>query len=718
MKKLLSLLLCAALLTGAALPALAAEDSADAQLARVTQAVKSTLDLDTECYTSFHGERQEQTLATLWSLYWEGEEGSLAVSALEAGTIVEYRLDTPEAEPFSQNSLPAFPAGDPAEARASAQAFLDRVLDPTSESVTLEDPAAPDRLDSDSYRFSGSVLLHDLPSPLHYSLTVRAEDSTVTRFYRDVPETLFLGNVPSPVSRTDLDKASQALHDTLELRLEYVRLEEEDSAATLVYLPESSHRFYVDAQTGRLTDLTELERDMSTAGGGSNGDTAAPEAAPDKGLSEAEQEGIRKLEGVLSSDALDQKLRSVPAYGLDRYELVSAVFSLEEAPENPEKPAVHCVLRYSRSADAGVYSRTFVVDARTGAVQSLFSSRPWEEESSPALSQEQALRRAEAFLGEFCGERADHLALYQPEEAGEEAQAVYSFQFARQENGYFFPEHFYSLEIDGEDGSVCGLSFCYDEGVTFPLPEDLCTMEEALAIWAETYPVTLGYLLVPQTLDPSDPAALRLSQMGWTSYYTLRLGYTMDQEEAYQGVHAGTGELIRFDYTSSSDTLTYDDLEGHWARASIERLAQYRVGYEGGSFRPSQTLTQWDLVCLLFSLRYRPLDPANATPEERDTAYSAAYELGFLTRDQRSEEAILTRADLIRCLLDGAGYGPVARLDGIFTCSYPDRAAIPAADLGYAALAQGLGLVSGPWSGTRNATRGEAAALLCRLMER
>ena len=60
----------------------------------------------------------------------------------------------------------------------------------------------------------------------------------------------------------------------------------------------------------------------------------------------------------------------------------------------------------------------------------------------------------------------------------------------------------------------------------------------------------------------------------------------------------------------------------------------------------------------------------------------------------------------------------MARLEGIFTCSYPDRAAIPAADLGYAALAQGLGLVSGPWSGTRNATRGEAAALLCRLMER
>ena len=49
MKKLLSLLLSVLLLTGAALPAAAAEEAdADAKLAEITQSVKDTLSLDTD----------------------------------------------------------------------------------------------------------------------------------------------------------------------------------------------------------------------------------------------------------------------------------------------------------------------------------------------------------------------------------------------------------------------------------------------------------------------------------------------------------------------------------------------------------------------------------------------------------------------------------------------------------------------------------------------
>lgn len=59
-----------------------------------------------------------------------------------------------------------------------------------------------------------------------------------------------------------------------------------------------------------------------------------------------------------------------------------------------------------------------------------------------------------------------------------------------------------------------------------------------------------------------------------------------------------------------------------------------------------------------------------------------------------------------------------ARLQGIYTCTYSDAAAIPEADLGYAAIAQALGMVRGSYQGDRTATRGELAAMLCRLLER
>ena len=78
----------------------------------------------------------------------------------------------------------------------------------------------------------------------------------------------------------------------------------------------------------------------------------------------------------------------------------------------------------------------------------------------------------------------------------------------------------------------------------------------------------------------------------------------------------------------------------------------------------------------------------------------------------------VTRGQAVKCLLDCAGYGPAARLQGIYTCTYSDAAAIPEADLGYAAIAQALGMVRGSYQGDRTATRGELAAMLCRLLER
>ena len=91
--------------------------------------------------------------------------------------------------------------------------------------------------------------------------------------------------------------------------------------------------------------------------------------------------------------------------------------------------------------------------------------------------------------------------------------------------------------------------------------------------------------------------------------------------------------------------------------------------------------------------------------------------MGALTAREREDAAILTRSDVVRMLLDAAGYGSAARLEGIFTCAYTDRADIPADELGYAALAQALGLAQGVYAGAHTATRAEAAVMLCRLLE-
>ena len=79
------------------------------------------------------------------------------------------------------------------------------------------------------------------------------------------------------------------------------------------------------------------------------------------------------------------------------------------------------------------------MDARTGAVQSIWSSAPWlEEGESPALTREQAQARAEDYLSRLCGGRWDTLALAEEESLEESRRPYYTFTYVRQSDGIPF----------------------------------------------------------------------------------------------------------------------------------------------------------------------------------------------------------------------------------------------------------------------------------------
>lgn len=703
MKRLLSLTLAAALLAALALPAAAAEPSQDLRLSAVTALVKETLALDTGAYETFRGSLSED-LAPVWNLSWEGERSSLSVSALEDGTVVSLsRWESRTAPSSSGTAFPAFPENSGAADREAAEAFLARVLRPW-ETVELEDSGAAFSASSSSW--TGTLALNGLPSPLQVS--IRVQDGLVEHFSRDVPETSGVGGVPEPAAALSAEAAREDLNETLKLRLEYVSSGE--NRAVLRYVPEA-HEYLLDAKTGELLDLTELEEQLRR-GYRSAAGSAAPSAkdtnAVETGLTPAEQEGIRQLEGVRPAGELDKALRDAGAYGLRGYALTASAYGVSGDAGDAE---VRCELRYARTDGGERLTRNITVDAKTGAVLSVWSSAPYGREAR--LTGDTALEKAQAFLKGFCPDR--DLALYTAARpvpiAREEEAPCYQFRFARQENGLPFPANYYDVSIDAADGSVYGLSSVWDNAMAFDHAGDPVSMETALAAWAGTMETVLAYRNVPQKLTASDPAKLR----GMEYACALRLTYGLEQQDAYSGVDAQTGAPVREEPGQARGPLSYDDLAGSPARADIEKLARYGAGYAGGTFRPGRSVTQWDLVALAFSLQGPALDPET---EDRENAYYNAYRMGLLRPAERDDGAILTRAEVVRMLLDAASYGPAARLSGIYACSYSDAESIPAEELGYAAIAQALGLAEGTYAGTRAATRGEAASMLCRVLER
>lgn len=732
MKKLLSLLLAAALLGALGAPAAATEESTDARLARVTQAVKQTLGLDTSDYEDFQGECYEEELAATWNLRWSSGDRYLRVEALEDGTVTAFS-QTEEDDLYRWGwEFPTFPKGDLSADRAAAEEFLAKVLR-ENESVELDKFEEEESLNSNGRSFNGTILLNGLPAPLSYNISVR--NGKIVRFWRTAPENAFIGGIPSPETGVTKIQAAEKLKETLELRLEYVERENEPGQAVLRYVPEDGHQYYVDGVSGELVDLTELEEELSrkyaSTAGGDMGAAPAPAAAEDasegvNGFSSAEQSGIQQMEGVLSKESLDKTVQAITAFGLKGYTLAAASYSIGEKANEEEsgKSEVLCTLRYQKPGEKSNWTRTVVVDARTGEVQSVQSYAPWDE-AEPALTLEQAQEKAEAFLKTFCPERVESMELYdsgEPEIYDEDSQPrYYFFHFAQKINGYFFPANTYSVFIDTSDGSIYYLSYEWNEKVSFDDAEGIVSEQAALEAWMGTYDVTLGYSQVPQELTGGDAVSKRLTSLGVTHYYGLRLGYTLQRgtqrDGWFYGVDAKSGEPLKQEIHGKA-VKTYGDLAGSSAKEAVETLLRYGVGYDCENFRPGKSLTQWDLVCLLYSLDGAQLNPDDTDKQMKEEAYAAAYRMGALERGERNDNAVLTRGQLIKILVNAAGFGDAAQLAGIFTCAYGDKESIPAADMGYAAIAQALGLAEGTYAGMRGTSRGEAAVMIYTLLGR
>lgn len=726
MKRFLSLALSAALLCTLGGSALAAEaPSADARLTSVTEKVKMRLGLDTSDYSSFHGDLEDGTAAPVWNLQWSGESGQLMISATESGKILNYNnyedgMSTPAHRPSFGATFPKLSRAD---AQNTAQAFLDKALDAGVETAEFENRGS-DTLSAISHSFYGTVLENGLPSPLSFRVSVRVSDNTVTGFYLSGGYESYMAGVPMATPAADAAKAGDSLKSTLKLRLEYV-LQEDGKTALLRYLPESTHEYYVDAQTGKQVDLSALEQELYDRGGAMGG-LSAPSAAPDADnkelyLTEAEQSGVAQLEGVLSKEKLDEAARKYTALGLSKYTLATASYRVDK-----ENGDVTANLQYAYKSGDSIYRRNISLNAKTGALLAVSSSRPWKDGEKASVSEKSAQAKAEAFLKELCPDQFAKTALYEnPAFAGSPYKSVNTmtptFAYAAKENGYFLPDSSITVGIDGSDGSVSAYYNNYVDGVAFQSPDGIVDMAHALNSWFKTYDVELGYLAVPEKLDLSEPQWKPLIEMGRKYLYTQKLAYYLARDSWYLGVDAKTGEAVKGEeYTES--TINYDDLGGQWVKAQAEKLAQYGVGWTGGSLKPGLELTQLDMVALLVSTGGYLYHGDSGNADAVDELYNIAYSMGVLEKKDRNEVALITRAQLVKLLLDSAGYGNLAGLEGIFKCSFADQSSIPAALYGYAAVAQGLGLVKGSSGGNfapnRTATRAEAVSMLYNFMSR
>lgn len=741
-------------------PALAAPAPTDAggsdqALMAVTAKVKTTLGLDTEVFTDFQGYADEDVLlGKRWNLEWSGDGVGLSITADDSGKIYSYyRSDSVSDVPVMETrnfggklNIPRLPEDKSQAAYDTAKGFVGKVLEAPVETLDMENTYSPS-LQQDTYRYSGKILLNGLQSPIDCSVSVRASDLTVIRFWRGDQGAGYLNGVGPVVNNTTAGQARSLLQSTLKFEAQYV-LDDEGKTAHVRYVPLVRDDYYVDGQTGQLVNLTELRQKLWATGGSGSAnrfdvmmDAAAPEASmknEDAGLTQAEKDGAAILEKALSKDELSKAVQAAwPEFGLGAYTLSNASYSIaqKDLPQGQEPTAedydITCRLTYGKQENQVLRNKYVTVDAKTGAVKSLWSRRYFQGEGEEKLNYTTTLSaaqpKAEAVLKTFAGEHFSVLALAASTDAQEPDRHdwQHTFTFQHKAGDWFYPGNSYTVGVDATDGTVSTLEGSFDAEVKLVVPKSIVSPTEAAAAYAAAMDLPFAYLEVPVSISLAGSEVMPLlKEAGYSYVMALKTGYTLTQpEKGYvRGVDAESGKAIVDTYTDRPDNaITYDDLDGHWVKSAAEELAVFDVGLRGGSLKPGDTLTQLDMISLLMSVEGYSYDPGSATKDDTDWLYDRAYSLGLVTPETRNETKAVTRGELVKLILDAAGYGRVAALPGIFRCDYADAAYISAAELGYAALAQGLGLVKGGADGafasSRTITRAEAVAMLYQYMK-
>ena len=734
MKKAICLILILTLCLGLALPA---AGSAEEELKTVTLQVKKTLGIGDD-YTEFNGDSYVRGRQTWWQLTWSKEGETLRVTCDGSGKVFAFNRWFTD-EDYTYSDALHFPDYTWDRAVQSANEFLPRVMGAgeTVEFTPRQDSLRP------AYRYYlyGSLKLRGVDTEVGVSFSFRTSDGLLVSFSRSDAEIFILKAPPAPTAGLTPEEALPKFREALTTDLHWAYTAYDAHEARLFYDVSLQWGAMVDAGTGELL----YRQDSYRGGGGKNvsADAAAMEAPEaEMGLTPQELAGAEKYAGVLEAEELKAAALAEPAFGLtEEYEIGAVTYraakpsvdpaTLPEGEEQDDTVTVtYRLVKNLTGPEFGLTQKEYdslleegyapavwkniTADARTGEVQSLYTSYQgfgWKESKSPAPGDLSAAAR------DFLERRyPDWLPLCEltASSRSDWNVAVDSYVYTRMEAGYPCPMNSIRLSVNAATGCVDSFGAEWDEELSFGPAGPVIGTEAAQDAFLGCYTARLTYVLLPE--DPQD----------WQTAYVWALVYLADSGEGWVSrVDAVTGEPD-WNARSENEPIAYTDLSDSYARKEIEKLAAYGVGFAGtAEFRPRAAVTELDMLLFMLSAtgwRLNYPDYENAEGEVLKPVYREAKARGFIASTDQNPGRTVTRSELCRCFVGLSGLTAAAEMRGIFRCGFTDEETIPEADLGYVAIAKGLGVVQGDSAGafrpTDGATRQELALMLYRYLSR
>ncbi len=723
---------------------------------RLIKIVKPKLDVPAD-FTEFSWNFNAPTYSRdgAWHFTWSNKDGDKHVSASADpdGNITSYSYYDRESR--GGNKLPKFTKE--ALAKTAVKAFAALCEQPASKMKLTASTFTGFYSHSFSYtftRFENGIIVPDNTA----SVPVDDDTGKVTA----VSCNFNYGLTFDSTAKFDEASAKDALSEAQTMHLSYrLKTEYDDDGnrigrtAYLVYTPEVSYLAF-DAESGKVHTERNTWRiaDAPTASGGSLKNEAAFDSAAAESaeggytLSEEELAELAVLESLITKDeAIKTILENGDLYIDPAATAVEAQLIRQRdygvLPANGEAAEDTFVwqLRFSapyleQNEKNGYFSpyMNATVDAHDGSLISFRANVPdysyyindYKTEALPTLvfSPDEAADKFYAFAEKVVPEKIsntrlssnnDSVVIGYITENGKTDKERYDVpiyrvsrvNFVRVNEGVDFTYNNVTGAVDRVTGKVTQFGYNWYDDVTFESPKEAITPEAAYRVLLDSngfglnYEINSNYTYNRYLADRDAGAYIDYAALYENEIYT-RLVYS-GYKYGSTTVSALGGELITYNGTPYQEKapFVYDDISGHWAEHDIRMLCDLDIGLEGASFQPDTAITENEFSILMNALSvYVPYH------EGRDETVPG--------------DGTLTRTDAVKMLIDAAGYYKIAAMPDIFITDFADNSELLREDVGFIAIARGLGLVIGDANAFRpydNITRAEAVTLLVNFVE-
>ena len=460
----------------------------------------------------------------------------------------------------------------------------------------------------------------------------------------------------------------------------YTYGDDDDKKTALVYQPVGSG--YISTITGEEIN-EDIMADLYGGSGGGFNDSFKEESltANSALLTDKELKELENIEGLISKEEADKKIRALPNINLERDMKISS-YRINQRDDN-----YIVSISYEKTKDYKYLSATF--DGKTGKLLNMYSSGSNYEEVELTDSQKNfARKKAEEFIKKVAPDEFLQCKLQDENSYSN----TYSVGYDRYVNDIRYINDGIDVSVNAKTGKVTSYRLDFEEDKVFDDPSGAVSAEKVIREFAKTNPVKEMYIM---------------SDGKYQQCYTLK---NPDIQ-----LDAFSGQEYKEEGYYEQQNYEYSDIKGHWAEEKINKLAEIQIGFEGEIFNPDAPISQYDLLRLFAA----GIHFQNYITYPEDMLYENFIYDGILTEEERNPDGQVLREDAFVYMVRLDGLDKVAKLSNIFKVEYADGNLLSDGKIGYPAILTGMNIICGNGGYLKPKapiTRAEAAVMVYNYM--